>query len=282
MYAAKREGKNRVTHFTPEMGLLMQERLSLENLLRGAVTRDEIYVFYQPEYSVDDQRLMRFEALARWSHPDIGNISPDKFIPIAEETGLIGALGACIMERACAEAARWQPLSLHPVQVAVNVSSIQFLRRGFVDEVAAILKRTGLKPSLLQIELTESVMLASSQNATEIMYALHDLGISLAIDDFGTGYSNLSYLPSLPFDALKIDGSFVKNMETSPESASMIRTMISLAHTIGMQVIVEGVENAAQLESIRAYGANEVQGYLMGRPTADPIQEFLHNAIANL
>jgi diguanylate cyclase (GGDEF)-like protein/PAS domain S-box-containing protein len=276
MYAAKRAGKNRVMHFTAEIGSLMHERLSLEILLRGAIARHEISVHYQPEFELAGNRLVRFEALARWTHPTLGSIPPDKFIPVAEESGMIDVLGAFILEQACTEAVRWQSIVQYPIQVAVNVSSIQFRRKGFVEEVCMILGRTGLKPELLQIELTESVMLSGAHYAADIMSRLHALGISLAIDDFGTGYSNLSYLPTLPFDAVKIDRSFVLNMETQPESESMIRTVIALARNVGMRAIVEGIETTQQLELVKAYGAEEVQGYLTGRPTANPIEDFLH------
>jgi len=280
MYAAKREGKNRIMHYTPKIGALVHERLSLENQLRGAMARQEIFVHYQPEFEVETLRLIRFEALARWTHPTLGMIPPDKFIPIAEESGLIVAMGAYIMQCACAEAVKWQGILPHPVQVAVNVSSIQFHRKGFVDDVSLVLQQSGLKPELLQIELTESVMLNGGTSSSETMNRIRELGISLAIDDFGTGYSCLSYLPSLPFDALKIDSSFVRDLGIKPESESMVRTLIVLAHNIGMRVIVEGVETHEQLGFIRAYGANEVQGYLLGRPTANPIEDFLLPAIA--
>ena len=253
----------------------MHERLSLENLLRGAIARHEISVHYQPEFELTRMRLIRFEALARWTHPTLGSIPPDKFIPIAEESGMIDVLGTYIMEVACTEAVRWQSIVSYPIQVAVNVSSIQFRRKGFVEEICMILDRCGLQPELLQIELTESVMLSGAHFAADTMHRLHARGISLAIDDFGTGYSNLSYLPSLPFDAVKIDRSFVMNMETQPERESMIRTVIALARNIGMRAIVEGIETTEQLEFIKAFGANEVQGYLTGRPTANPIKTFL-------
>jgi len=275
MYTAKREGKNRVIHFTAEIGSLVQERLSLENQLRGAFARGEISMDYQPEFNVADRRLVRFEALARWTHPVLGAIPPAKFIPIAEESGMISSLGAQMMEKACAEALRWQGLLPHPIQIAVNVSSIQFRRPGFVEEVKGILERTGLRPELVQIELTESVMLNFSNEIAQTMNHLRALGITLAIDDFGTGYSSLSYLPSLPFDFLKIDGSFMRNLGIEPESASMVHTLITLAHSFGLGVIVEGVEKTEQLELIQAYGADEVQGFLTGRPTPRPIEVFL-------
>jgi diguanylate cyclase (GGDEF)-like protein/PAS domain S-box-containing protein len=275
MYAAKREGKNRVLYFNPEIGSRVHERSSLENLLRGAIARREISVQYQPEFEVTTRRLIRFEALARWTHPTLGRIPPDKFIPIAEESGLIVSLGAYIMNLACSEAVRWQSIMSYPIQVAVNVSSIQFRNKGFVEEVGRILEHTGLRPELLQIELTESVMLGDDPHAAETMNLFRAMGIGLAIDDFGTGYSSLSYLPTLPFDALKIDRSFVMNMDTQPESEPMIRLLVALAHNVGMRVVVEGVETQDQMDLIGALGANEVQGYLMGRPSADPIRDFL-------
>jgi len=278
MYAAKREGKNRIVHFTSQIGFLVNERLNLENQLRGAIARNEISVHYQPEFELATGRLVRFEALARWFHPTLGQIPPIKFIPIAEESGLIASLGAYIMKQACKEAVRWQSAAPYPVQVAVNVSSIQFRSEGFLEEVTSILEQTGLRPELLQVELTESVMADGSRNVAQTMERFLGLGITMAIDDFGTGYSNLNYLPSLPFHALKIDKSFVRNLGSQPESESMIRTLVALAHNIGMRVIVEGVEKPDQLELIRVLGANEVQGYLMGRPIPNPI-EFLFSRI---
>ena len=275
MYIAKREGKNRVMNYTPEIGSAIHERLTIENQLRGAIPRDEIFLNYQPEFELDSNRLVRFEALARWTHPTLGRIPPDKFIPIAEDSGLIVALGSYVMEIACAEAVRWQRLMPYPIQVAVNVSTIQFRRKGFVEEVVGILERSGLKPELLQLELTESVMMSGAHLASDIIGRFRGLGISLAIDDFGTGYSSLSYLPSMRFDALKIDRSFVMNLEQDPKNEAMIRTLVALAHNVGMRVIVEGVEKQTQLDLVRSLGVNEVQGYLLGRPTANPIQDFL-------
>ncbi len=270
MYAAKRAGKNRMTYFTEDLGTMVKERLNLENQLRAALAHGEIQVHYQPEFEVGSHQLVRFEALARWTDPTLGTIPPAKFIPVAEESGLIVPLGAYIMEMACTEAARWQTISPHPVQVAVNVSSIQFGRDMFVDEVAQVLHRTGLNPSLLQIELTESVMLNGAGRAAEMMNRLHALGVSLAIDDFGTGYSCLGYLPKLPFDALKIDRSFVNEIGSRPEIKAMVHSLVTLAHNLGMRVIVEGIETVTQLDLVTELGSNEVQGFLLGRPTADP------------
>ena len=270
MYSAKRDGKNRIMYFTREIGSSVRERLNLENQLRGALVRGEITVHYQPEFDVASRRLVRFEALARWHHPTLGNIPPDRFIPIAEESGLIIPLGNFVLEHACREARTWQSLSPHPVQVAVNVSTVQFKRPSFVDEVGAILRDSALDPKLLQLELTESIMLDGTERASNTMKRLAAMGVSIAVDDFGTGYSCFSYLPRLPFNVLKIDRTFVSELGKRVEMAAMIRSLVSLAHNLNMQVVVEGIETVQQLETIEAMGGNEVQGYLLGRPTADP------------
>ena len=274
MYSAKHSGKNQVKSFTQELGSFTRERLTVENQLRGAIAREEIHLHYQPEFDVLSHRLVRFEALARWIHPTLGTIPPTKFIPIAEESGLIVTLGAYLLERACREAIRWQDIAPYPIQVAVNVSSLQFARPTFVEEVAETLKRVGLKPELLQIELTESIMLSGADRAAETMKQLRALGVSLAIDDFGTGYSCLSYLPRLPFNTLKIDRSFVNEMESRAGAKAIVRSLVTLAHSLEMQVIVEGIETIQQLQVVEKMGGNEVQGFLLGRPTPDPVSQL--------
>ena len=275
MYASKRNGKNQAMYFTPDLGTLVRERLNLENQLRSALARGEIAAHYQPEFDVTSGKLVRFEALARWVHPTLGPIAPDKFIPVAEESGLIVALGATILEQACRAAVRWQTIAPYPIQVAVNVSSIQFTRPTFVDEVSEILKLTGLAPALLQLELTESVLIHGVRTSAETMRRLKEIGVSFAIDDFGTGYSCLSYLPTLPFDALKIDRSFVRACHMEAEPRKLVQSLISLAHNMSLRVIVEGVENEKQLDLIGELGGNEVQGYLLGRAVKDPVEQIL-------
>ena len=257
-------------YFTNELGHSVRERLNIENQLRGAILRGEITVHYQPEFDITTKRLVRFEALARWHHPTLGNIGPDRFIPIAEESGLIIPLGTYILEQACREALTWQGGPDGPIQVAVNVSTVQFRRETFVDEVAAALRESGLDPKLLQLELTESIMLDGTERASTTMKRLAAMGVTIAVDDFGTGYSCFSYLPRLPFNTLKIDRAFVSELGKRAEMAAMIRSLVTLAHDLNMQVVVEGVETVQQLEAIAALGGNEVQGYLLGRPTADP------------
>jgi predicted signal transduction protein with EAL and GGDEF domain len=274
MYAAKRTGKNRAVHFSPELGHMARERLTLETELRGAIARGEIYVAYQPEWSTVSGRLVRFEALARWNHPHLGEIPPDSFIAVAEESGLIHSVGKFVMERACVECREWQKISRFPVQVAVNVSTLQFNSDNFIEEVRSILECTGLRPELLQIELTESVMIGALSHSAEKMKRLRSLGITLAIDDFGTGYSCLGYLPGLPFSALKIDRTFVRRLQLGPEVGTMIRSLIELAKKMDLRVIVEGIEEPSQLTAILEMGADELQGYLLGIPSDTPRIQF--------
>ena len=271
MYAAKREGRNRAIYFTSELGSSLRERRNLEQQLRGAIKRQEIAIHYQPEFNVASGDLIRFEALARWTHPTLGPIPPIKFIPIAEESGIIVSLGAYILERACSEAVAWQAEAARPIQLAVNLSNIQFRREDLAGEVMQILHKTGFPPALLQLEITESVMMSGDSSCLETMHKLRSFGIGLAIDDFGTGYSCLSSLQSYPFDTLKIDRSFLMELGVKAESEAMVDSVVSLAHNLGMRVIVEGVENDEQLQVIKKLGGDEVQGFLLGRPTEDPL-----------
>jgi diguanylate cyclase (GGDEF)-like protein len=279
MYVAKRDGKNRFVYFSKDLGISVRERFTLEIDLRRALANREITIAYQPEFDLKTNSIIRFEALARWIHPALGNIPPLQFIAVAEETGLIIPLGAQILEMACTEALGWQKLAPRPIQVAVNVSSVQFARASFVDEVKDVLAKTGLSGSLLQLELTESATLIDIQHAANTIQRLKEIGVTVAIDDFGTGYSCLSYLPKLAFNALKIDRSFVRQMIESPEAKALVESILTLARNLDMQVIVEGVENREQLRMIGELGGNEAQGYLLGRPTPDPIA-VLRQALA--
>lgn len=276
MYAAKRNGKNRVVRYGDDLGNAARERLTLEGELRRAIAEGQISVHYQPEFDLATDCIVRFEALARWTHPRLGNIPPVSFIPVAEESGLIVPLGAYIMERACREALLWQKMANHSIQVAVNVSSVQFARESFLEEVQSILRRTGLQPSLLQLELTESATLTGIERAADTMRRLKALGVSVAMDDFGTGYSCLSYLPRLSFDALKIDRSFVNELMVRPEIRAFVQSILTLAHNLNMRVIVEGIETREQLELVKALGSDEAQGYLLGRPSANPAEQLRH------
>ena len=270
MYVAKNSGKNGFSLYATQFGDAVRERLELENQLRGAVERGEFVVHYQPEFETITHRLVRLEALVRWNHPTLGMIPPLKFIPIAEDTGLIVPIGIWIMEQACMEAVKWQAQSDGPVQVAVNISAIQLRNADFVADVVAVLSRTGLMPDLLQIELTESVLVPELLEATSSLSRLRSLGVRIAIDDFGTGYSSLSYLHQMPFDFVKIDRSFLAHVSQPGRSRSPLQSIVELAHNLNMTVIVEGVETLKQLDLVTKVGCDEFQGYLMGRPAADP------------
>ena len=276
MYSAKRSGKNRIVHFTKDLGEYVRERLTIENQLRRAIDDGDITVHYQPEFPIASGYPVRFEALARWTHPTLGIVPPLKFIPIAEESGLIIPLGAYVLELACTDCVSWQLNSATPIEVAVNVSTVQFSRDSFAKEVDDILKKTGLEPKLLQLELTESVMLSGLEGAVAAIKRLQNIGVTVAIDDFGTGYSALSYIQKLPFNALKIDRTFIQDILHRSETKAMVRSLIVLAQELGMNVIVEGIETEAQLRAIQEIGANEVQGFLLGHPTADPMAHLLH------
>jgi diguanylate cyclase (GGDEF)-like protein len=274
MFAAKRNGKNRIVQFGDGLGSAARERLTLEGELRRAIENNEITIHYQPEFDLASNKIVRFEALARWFHPKLGTIPPLNFIPIAEESGLIVPLGAYVMERACADAVIWQSRAGRPIQVAVNVSSVQFARDTFLEEVEEALRRTGLRPSLLQLELTESVTLTGVERAADLIRRLTGKGIGVAMDDFGTGYSCLSYLPRLSFDALKLDRSFVSELVVRQETRAFVESILSMARNLHMKVIVEGIETREQLELMKALGTNEAQGYLLGRPTANPMEQL--------
>jgi diguanylate cyclase (GGDEF)-like protein/PAS domain S-box-containing protein len=271
MYEAKREGKNRMKFFSPEMNAKVRERLELENHLRRALERGELILHYQPEISLRSNEAVRNEALLRWHHPTLGLINPAKFIPIAEETGLIIPIGTWVLEEACRQTRKLCDAGLH-TGVGVNVSSVQFARPDFVQTVTDVLRRTGLSPLLLELELTETVVMQGVEDVAEKIRELRTLGISVSIDDFGTGYSSLSYLQKLRIDNLKIDRSFVRDIPCDPDALALTKALVALARSLGMKVVIEGIETRQQLEAIRGIGCDIAQGFLLGRP--EPIVEL--------
>jgi EAL domain-containing protein (putative c-di-GMP-specific phosphodiesterase class I) len=232
-------------------------------------------VNYEPEFDVVSGSLFRFEALARWRHTQLVQVPPDKFIPVAEESGLIHGLGAYILEQACREAVYWQALSPDPVQVAVNVSALQFNEESVVEDIVGALERSGLKPELLQLEFTESVMMGPLHVSLEKMIRLRALGVSLALDDFGTGFSCLSYLPDLPFNSIKIDRSFIQKLNPGSDSVTMLLSMIALAHSMSMRVIVEGMGEGLRVEIGNDLIVKEIKGYLLGFPGDNPTAKLI-------
>jgi diguanylate cyclase (GGDEF)-like protein/PAS domain S-box-containing protein len=266
MYKAKQAGKDRVHFYTPALGAAVQARLEMETDLRRALDRDELCLHYQPIFTVANSRQTAYEALARWHHPGLGFVPPNQFIPLAEETGLIVRLGEWVLREACVQCRWWQDHGKPLVRVAVNVSPLQFARADFVDTVLGVLDETELTGNLLDLELTESIVMRDIDSAIQKMGRLREHGVRISVDDFGTGYSSLGYLAKLPIDLLKIDRCFVAQIGENDTAVRLIQGMISLAHSIGKRVIVEGIETADQLEILRDLRCDEVQGYLLGRP----------------
>ncbi len=265
MYCAKRSGSNRYQFFTSQMRQDAHQRLTIESRLRRALDCREISVQYQPQYELAGNNLVGFEALCRWFNPELGHVPPDRFIPVAEETGLIVAIGDHVLRESCRQALKWQ-MGQSPVHVAVNVSAVQFTRADFVNSIVEILRETGLRPALLELELTESALMRDRDDGIRKMQRLRDLGVRISIDDFGTGYSSLSYLQNMPLDSLKIDRSFTMRLGSSQTALSMVRAIIAMASALGLRIVTEGVENSAQVEILRLLGCDDIQGYFCGRP----------------
>ncbi len=265
LYAAKDAGRGKHCFYQPSMHSEAAERQLLENDLRQAIERGELSVAYQPIVRTAGEEISGFEALVRWTHPSRGPISPDKFVPLAEEAGLIGKIGEWVLERALEEAATWPD----QVRVAVNLSPLQFNDPGIVATVARILSETGVRAERLELEITEGVFLADGDTTDETFAKLKNLGVRLALDDFGTGYSSLGYLKKAPFDKIKIDQSFVRGAASTTSTnrnAAIIRAIVTLAETLGMDTCAEGVETHDDLQLIRELGVSMVQGYIFGRP----------------
>ena len=269
LYRAKADGRGGARFFEPHMDARIHERHALQHDIRAAIERNELQLYYQPQANVAGE-VFGFEALLRWRHPTRGFVSPATFIPIAEESGLIVELGEWILREACREAASWPK----PLGVAVNLSPIQFRRGDIVRLVHAVLLESGLAPARLELEITEGVLMQDSSRSLTILRHLKAMGVTISMDDFGTGYSSLSYLQSFPFDKLKIDQSFIAQVEAREQSAAIVRAVIGLGRGLKMPVIAEGVETAEQLDFLVKEQCNEIQGYLFGRPA--PIEDYAH------
>jgi len=282
MYHAKFNGKNGFQVFTPEINAHLHERLELMGDLRHALENGELHLVYQPQFIADGQ-LVGFEALLRWNHPKRGMILPDKFIPIAEETGLIVPVGNWVLNQACRQLAIWHRSGYPSLRVAVNVSTLQFERQDWMDTISEALKKNGVPPSCLELELTETVVMKNCERAASRLTELRALGVSSAIDDFGTGYSSLKYLQNLPIDTLKIDQSFIRNLDPSSDGQSgngaIVQAIVTLAQQLGLRVVAEGVETDEELQVLRRLGCDFVQGYLFSRPMpVEQCDEFLRSS----
>jgi diguanylate cyclase (GGDEF)-like protein len=268
MYQAKTEGKAHCKVFNEDMHARALRRLELENELRLAIEREELTIYYQPKVLLSTGTIVGMEALVRWDHPTFGLIAPKEFIPLAEEVGLIDSLGRWVLGEACAEARRWQEQypAAPPLVTSVNLSLGQFQGSDLVPEIAEILRQTGLNPSCLELEITESVIMEDVEYAIDLLEHLKKLGIRVALDDFGTGYSSLEALRRFPLDALKIDKVFVDGVSKSQQDTAVVQLVIDLAHAVGIQAIAEGVETVEQLTQLRDMGCDQAQGYYFWKP----------------
>jgi diguanylate cyclase (GGDEF)-like protein/PAS domain S-box-containing protein len=266
MYHAKTNGRNQLQFYTREMNQRVLERLSIESSLRRGIGRGELVLHYQPQVEAETSARIGFEALVRWHHPELGLVSPGTFIPIAEEAGLIGAIGSWVLREACRQARAWRDAGITSVPVAVNVSPLQFVRPDFVDEVREVLAESGLPATQLELELTEGTLMRDTEHALRTLGALRGLGVRLSIDDFGTGYSSLGYLKRFPIDTLKIDQSFTRGIGHDGDDEAIIESVVRLGHRLRLNVIAEGIETESQLAFLRGIGCDHVQGYLLGRP----------------
>jgi len=278
MYLAKEKGRNNFQVYTAELNARAGEWLDLENALHAAITDGQLAVYYQPKVHIGTGRVVGVEALLRWNHPELGLLGPDKFIPVAEDSGLIAPLGEWVLEAACTQAKAWREEGYTDLSVAVNLSARQFQLQAMDDVVAGVLRRTGLPPRLLELELTESLALQGSEAIRETLDAIHAFGVKCAVDDFGVGFSNFGYLGTLPIDKVKVDKSFVSQIGVTDDGAASALAIgiIALAKALGLDVVAEGVESHEQLEFLREHGCDQIQGYLFSAPLpADQLSTLL-------
>lgn len=268
MYRAKDSGKNNCQFYTREMNASIERKLRLLEGLRNAIDEGQLQLVYQPKVDLRSGHIFGVEALVRWSHPEYGLLGPDRFIPLAEESGMIFALGEWVLQTACRQNQLWQEAGLPPLRISVNVSPRQFEEQRLVQRVAQALDESGLAPQWLELEVTEGVIMRDLQQAVAKMGELRAMGISLSIDDFGTGYSSLSALKSFPISTLKIDKSFVRDLGSNAGDEAIASSIIGLAHQLRLRVIAEGVETEQQRAFLRHNGCDEMQGYLFSRPLA--------------
>jgi diguanylate cyclase (GGDEF)-like protein/PAS domain S-box-containing protein len=268
MYRAKTDGRNNFRFFTEDMNAKAVERVALEKSLRSALAREELFLMYQPQMDIATGRITGLEALLRWQHPDLGLVPPDRFIRIAENSALIVPIGEWVVRTACRQAKKWQDEGLPAVTVAVNVSAVQFRQADFCGLIGKVLHETGLAPQYLELELTESLLLAEADVTLSVLKELKSMGVTLAIDDFGTGYSSFNYLRQFRVSKLKIDRIFIRDVAMNPDDAAITAAIISMAKSLNLKVIAEGVENEAQMSFLRAHLCDEIQGYYFSKPLA--------------
>ncbi|RDH81278.1 MAG: hypothetical protein DIZ80_14325 [endosymbiont of Galathealinum brachiosum] len=276
MYKAKADGRNNYQFYTPVLTEEASERLKIINSLRSALEKNEFCVHYQPQYALCNEKIIGVEALIRWDHPEMGMISPAKFIPVAEETGMIIPIGEWVLRTACQQLKQWNDAGYTSIRMAVNLSARQFWKPGLDKVIENILQEFNLKPADLELELTEGIIMHDTSVVIKTLNDIHDMGVRLAVDDFGTGYSSLSYVSRFPLDMLKIDRSFVRDITTNTDDAEMIMSIIALGHSMKLQVLAEGVETREQLFYLKEQGCDEVQGFYFSKPLpANEIEKLL-------
>ena len=266
MYHAKKMGRNTFQFFAPDMNAFTRERLELESALRSAVCRREFVLHYQPKVSFENGHIVSVEALVRWNHPQRGLLSPGEFIPLAEETGLILPIGAWVLDEACRQLQQWHAAGLTHLRMAVNLSAQQFRDKSLLDAVRAALADAHLEPRFLELELTETAVMQDAGQSAAILRSLSELGVRISVDDFGTGYSSLSYLQRFPLNKVKIDRSFVREIVRNHGDSEIVRAIVSLAHSLRLVVIAEGVETEEQLDFLNQIGCDQYQGYFCSPP----------------
>jgi diguanylate cyclase (GGDEF)-like protein len=266
MYRAKELGRNRYAFFAPEMNERVESQMLIEAALRRALKNQEFVLYFQPRVSAASGRATGAEALLRWRHPEWGLVEPGRFIPLLEETGMVVPVGAWVLAEACRHAKAWQDAGLPALRVSVNLSSRQFRSETLFDSVTEALRASRLQPQLLELELTESLLVENVEHAMGVMGKLKAIGTAISIDDFGTGYSSLGYLKRFPIDSLKIDKSFVRDIATSPKDAAIVKAISALARSLGIGLIAEGVEEVWQAEYLRGQQCTEMQGFLFSHP----------------
>jgi EAL domain-containing protein (putative c-di-GMP-specific phosphodiesterase class I) len=266
MYQAKSDGRNQIGFYEQTMNVNTNKKLMLEVALRNAIANKELLLHYQPKVCLEDRKVKSVEALIRWVSPEHGFVSPDEFIPLAEESGLILEIGAWVFETACAQIARWRGTKLEDMHIAVNVSVNQLRQPNLTQSIENLLSHYQVKPEQLEIELTESCLLADMDKMKALLQRFRDIGLSIAIDDFGTGYSSLAYLKDLPINTLKVDRAFVSQIGVDPKGEAIVRTIVMLAQNLGLRVVAEGVETEAQDQFMKRLGCDDGQGYLYYKP----------------
>jgi diguanylate cyclase (GGDEF)-like protein len=270
LYRAKKSGGNEYRFYTADMHAKASKRFELETSLRRAIDNQEFLLHYQPRVAIDSLKLVGVEALVRWQHPQLGLVPPGDFIPLAEETGLILPIGEWVLREACRQNRQWQDKGFVGMRVGVNISARQFQQRHLAETVMRILEEAELEPEFLELELTESSIMSNAEATIDVLTKLQTKGVAISVDDFGTGFSSLSYLKRLPIDSLKVDQSFVRELATDPDDAALVMAIVSLAHTLRLRVVAEGVETQEQLRFLRLLRCDEIQGYLISKPL--PVQ----------